>query len=188
MLLSREGRSQDSAGWLTARVDFFAEEILWLFPMSSSRRKRIRFVPLVVIGSLAAILAPLALSVVRGPNFIRVGVGEVITIHTDELQPDAVKFYSYQDSAGKKLRFLLARDSDSRLHAAIDACRRCYMYHEGYESSSGQIICRFCGNRYRLEAMEAGLASCVPVKLPIRIAQHTVSIDSADLEGKRGLF
>jgi hypothetical protein len=83
--------------------------------------------PLVVIGSLAVTVALFAFSFARNPDFIRVGGGEVINIHTDELRPDSVKFYSHQDSAGKELRFLLARDSGGRLHEAMDACRRCYM-------------------------------------------------------------
>jgi hypothetical protein len=36
--------------------------------------------------------------------------------------------------------------------------------------------------------MEAGLASCVPVKLPFKIAGHIVNIKPADLESARGLF
>jgi uncharacterized membrane protein len=144
--------------------------------------------PLIVIASLAATLALSARSFVHRPGFIRVGGCEIITIQTDQLRPDSVKFYSYEDSAGKELRFLLARDNAGGLHAAMDACRRCYIYHEGYESSSGQIICRFCGNHYRLKTIEAGLASCVPVKLPIRIAEHKVSINSTDLERERELF
>jgi uncharacterized membrane protein len=156
--------------------------------VSRSKGKRFRIGPLVAIGALVVVLGMFALGVARGPDFIRVAGGDVIAIQTDELQPNSVKFYSYRDPAGAELRFLLARDSGDKLHAAMDACRRCYIYHKGYTSSGGKLICRFCGNRYRLEAMESGLASCVPVKLPIKVTGQTVTIKPADLERERGLF
>jgi hypothetical protein len=39
-----------------------------------------------------------------------------------------------------------------------------------------------------LEAMESGLASCVPLKLPFQVTEHMVTIKSADLERARGMF
>jgi hypothetical protein len=32
-----------------------------------------------------------------------------------------------------------------RIKAAFDACQRCYMYHKGYVSSRGGLLCRFFG-------------------------------------------
>ena len=93
-----------------------------------------------------------------------------------------------KDHAGDEVRFLLARDSAGRVRAAFDACKRCYMYHEGYDRSHGKLICRFCGNHYKLDAMESGLASCVPIKLPYRLSGQTVEIERAELERERYLF
>jgi FtrD-like iron-sulfur protein len=99
-----------------------------------------------------------------------------------------VHFFAYGDRAGERIRFLLAHDSTGQTKAAFDACRRCYVYRKGYVSSDGNLICRYCGNHYRLETIESGLASCVPVKLPIDIWGQTVTIKSTDLERERGLF
>jgi uncharacterized membrane protein len=111
-----------------------------------------------------------------------------IDIAISGLGPGNVKFFSYQDHVGDKVRFLLARDSSSRIHAAVDACERCYGYHRGYTSSDGRLICRFCGNHYKLEAMETGLASCVPIKLSFQLAGQAVRIKTAELERRRHLF
>jgi uncharacterized membrane protein len=111
-----------------------------------------------------------------------------IAIAISGLKPGNVKFFSYRDHAGNEIRFLLARDAGSRIHVAVDACERCYTYRRGYTSSAGRLICRFCGNHYKLEAMEAGLASCVRVKLPFQMAGQTVRIKTAELEGQRHLF
>ena len=99
-----------------------------------------------------------------------------------------MRFFTYRDRAGDQIRFLLARDATGRIKGAFDACRTCYMHNMGYVSSHGDLICRYCGNRYKLEAMESGLASCVPMKLPLQVTNHTVNIKPADLERERGLF
>jgi uncharacterized membrane protein len=128
------------------------------------------------------------LTVTRSSRFTQVASNPQIRIDIHDLQPGQVHFFAYRNRAGEQIRFLLARDSTGQTKAAFDACQRCYIYHRGYVSSDGNLICRYCGNRYRLETMESGLASCAPVKLPIHVVGQTVSIKSADLERERGLF
>ena len=122
------------------------------------------------------------------PRYTPVSAGSSISIDTNNLRRGDVRFFAYHDRAGDQIRFLLARDATGRTKAAFDACQRCYIYHKGYAGSRGALFCRFCGNKYKLEAMESGLASCVPVKLPFQITGHTVKIKPADLERERGLF
>jgi uncharacterized membrane protein len=125
----------------------------------------------------------------QAPSFISVGSdSDLVTIPTDTLARGQVRFYSYRGRAGEELRFILGRDSDGEVHAAMDACERCYTYHKGYISSHGYLVCKWCGNRYKLQAMESGLASCVPIKLPIQVMGQRVKIKSADLEQNRALF
>lgn len=123
-----------------------------------------------------------------GPQFTQVSANPSISIEIKDLGPGDVRFFTYRDRAGDQIRFLLARDATGRVKAAFDACKGCYMYHQGYVNSRGDLVCRFCGHQYKLEAMESGLASCVPVKLPFQTAGHTVNIKPADLERQRGLF
>ena len=125
---------------------------------------------------------------IREPGIIAVSGANSIVVPAHTLYRDQVRFYSYRDRAGEELRFILGRDSGGQVHAAMDACQRCYTYHKGYVSSHGYLVCKWCGNRYKLEAMESGLASCVPVRLPIHVARERVSIKSADLERERRLF
>ena len=68
--------------------------------------------------------------------------------------------------AGERLRFLLARGNDGKVRAVFDACRQCYKFHQGYDVAHGMLICRLCGNRYPIDHMTEGEASCVPVSLP----------------------
>jgi uncharacterized membrane protein len=149
----------------------------------STRTLKLALLVLLVAGTASFFLTS------RGPSFIPVRSDcDSVIIPTGTLDKEQVKFYSYRDRAGEELRFILARDSNGEVHAAMDACERCYMYHKGYIWSHGYLVCKFCGNRYKLQTMESGLASCVPVRLPIRVTSHNVNIKSADLEHKRGLF
>ena len=150
--------------------------------------KSTRMPKLILLALLAAGTASFFITS-QAPSFISVASDSgLVTIPTDTLGREQVKFYSYRDRAGEELRFILARDSNGEVHATMDACQRCYTYHKGYMWSHGYLVCKFCGNRYQLQTMESGLASCVPVRLPIRVTSHNVNIKLADLEHERGLF
>jgi uncharacterized membrane protein len=143
---------------------------------------------LLVVAGVLVLVAIAYGAIATGPRYTRVSANPFISIETNDLRPGDVRFFTYRDRAGDQIRFLLARDATGRIKAALDACQRCYIYHKGYVSSRGGLRCRFCGNRYKLEAMESGLASCVPMKLPFQRTGHTVNMKPADLERERGLF
>ena len=156
--------------------------------MNRSVQKPRRWAAVLIAGGFLALAAISLFVMTRGTQLLRIRANPQGRIEINNLRPGDVQFFSYRDRAGDEIRFLLARDSTGRVKAAFDACERCYKYHMGYKSSGGDLICRFCGNRYRLEAMESGLASCVPAKLPIQVIGQTVHIKSVDLERRRGLF
>jgi uncharacterized membrane protein len=141
-----------------------------------------------IVATVLVVVVISWVAMMRGPQFTPISTNPSISIETNDLRSGDVQFFAYRDRAGEQIRFLLARDSTGQIKAAFDACERCYMYHKGYVSSGSNLICRFCGNRYKLKAMESGLASCVPVKLPIQVTGQSVKIKSADLERGRGLF
>jgi uncharacterized membrane protein len=143
----------------------------------------------VLIAAAALVTVAVALSAMaRAPEFTPVSANPSVTIETNDLGRGEIHFFSYRDRAGDQIRFLLARDSTGRIKGAIDACQRCSMYRKGYASSRGDLVCRYCGNRYKLEAFESGLAYCAPVKLPFQMTGQTATIKPADLERERGLF
>ncbi len=141
-----------------------------------------------IAAGLLALAAILFGAIAAGPRYTTVSANSSVSVETNDLRQGDVRFFAYRDRAGDQIRFLLARDAMGRTKAAFDACERCYVYHKGYASSRGALFCRFCGNRYKLETMESGLASCVPVKLPFQMNGRTVNIKPADLERERGLF
>ena len=100
----------------------------------------------------------------------------------------AIDFFCYHDSHGERLRFILARDEAGKLHSVLDTCRQCGAFHKGYTASKDELICRLCGNRYKLNQIEAGKASCIPVGLATTQRNGVVEIKVSDLEQARPAF
>jgi uncharacterized membrane protein len=121
------------------------------------------------------------------PRCVHVSGADRIEIPAAALARNAVSFFCYDDG-GDHLRFMLARDSGGVVHSAFDACNQCSGFHKGYAQSHGEVVCRFCGNKYPLRALEKGKASCVPVALPSREQDGTVEVTVADLKRGRDLF
>jgi uncharacterized membrane protein len=116
------------------------------------------------------------------------GAGDTISVPMAELPNGAVKFFCVHGRAGDLVRFVLARGSDGRLHSVFDACHQCYRFHKGYTVAGGYLICRLCGNRYKLDDMQKGMASCVPVGLHTSVRGDTIEVKPAELEKGRSLF
>jgi uncharacterized membrane protein len=104
------------------------------------------------------------------------------------LTPGTAQFFCYRDRAGHEVRFVLARANDGIVRSVFDACRQCYRFHKGYTVADGFLICRLCGNRYRLDQMQTGVASCQPVHLENSQHGNTVEVRVAALEKGQQLF
>jgi uncharacterized membrane protein len=111
-----------------------------------------------------------------------------LSISAREVSNNTARIFSFNDAAGKKLRFLLARDSRGRLYTVFDACEQCFKFHKGYTVSGHYLICGYCGNRYRLSEIANGKASCVPMRLAHSEVGRTVKVSVKDLERGRDLF
>jgi uncharacterized membrane protein len=123
------------------------------------------------------------------PTCATVGAdGGLISIRSDRIDRGEAKFFCYRDSAGRKLRFVLARGDDGVTRSVMDACSQCYKFRKGFTASNGYLICRLCGNRYKISDMLAGKASCVPVSIENHEHDGVVTIDPAELEKNQALF
>ena len=96
--------------------------------------------------------------------------------------------FCYRDEAGEKLRFVLARGTDGKVRSVMDACSPCYSYHKGFAYSDGYLICRLCGNRYPINHILQGKASCVPIAIPSTEDDGSVKRRTADLKKMEWLF
>ena len=111
-----------------------------------------------------------------------------IDVNVSAMRPGSAQQFCYTDDAGKKLRFVLARGTDGKMRSVFDACRQCFAFHRGYQVVGGELICRVCGNHYRIDRMAEGKASCVPASLPHEDASGIVRIRTADLQAGHAFF
>ncbi len=149
------------------------------------RANRLKWIGAVIaVGAAAAVLSNLELpprcTLLRGTGAIKVELAS--------LAPGQARLFCYRGEAGKKIRFILARGNDGAVHSVFDACRQCYSYRKGYRLTRNGLVCRLCGNRYSVDHMMAGKASCAPVPVAHQQAGTTLRISAADIRAGRGLF
>jgi uncharacterized membrane protein len=113
---------------------------------------------------------------------------EDVTVNVSALRPGSARLFCYTDNAGRRLRFVLARGDDGKVRSVFDACRQCFSFHRGYRVVGDELICRVCGNHYRIDRMTEGKASCVPVSLSHEDDSRIVHIKTADLRAGHALF
>jgi len=150
------------------------------------RAKHFKWIAAVIaMGAVAMVLSNLELPPRCTP--LR-GTGDV-TLDLSRIARGEAKLFCYRPDAGAQIRFILARGTDGAIHSVFDACRQCYSYRKGYRlNPKGSLVCRLCGNRYSVDRMMAGKASCVPVSIPHQQIGSTVRISAADLGAGRSLF
>jgi uncharacterized membrane protein len=113
---------------------------------------------------------------------------DTVEIPISSIAPSEVRFFAYRTNTGGEVRVIVGRDERGNIQAVLDACERCYMYHRGYKAAHGVVTCQWCGTRYKIGSMSAGMASCVPVKLPFKAVGQTIQIKTAELDRQSKLF
>jgi uncharacterized membrane protein len=149
--------------------------------------RRIGTKKLAAAALVAAVAIVAALPILR-PRCTELRGAETLTVSMARLEGGEARLFCYRDRAGERLRFLLARGNDGKVRAVFDACRQCYKFHQGYDVTRGMLICRLCGNRYPIDHMINGEASCVPVSLPHHEDASQVEVKVSDLKSGAGLF
>jgi uncharacterized membrane protein len=122
------------------------------------------------------------------PRFTEVTGVDSIVISGADVKRGDLRFFSYRNDAGKEIRFILGRDESGQVSAAFDACERCAQYRKGYSSSHGYLVCRWCGNRYKLNSHGSGIGSCAPIKLTVRETSDRIMVDTSQLKQHQELF
>lgn len=148
---------------------------------------KFRLIVLAAIGALIA-LALIVIDPAGRPRCVHLASVTTLSVPLESLGIGKPKFFCLDEERGEKLRFVLARGTDGQVRAAFDACRQCYKYHEGFTSAAGELVCRLCGNRYPVDRMTIGKASCAPVQLPTQMSGANVTIRKADLVKGKALF
>ncbi len=148
---------------------------------------KLRVRTLLAMASIGAVALAMTISMAK-PGCTCIEGKDELVISGRLIDRGTAKTFCYRDEAGKNLRFVLARGSDGKVRSVMDACSQCYIYHKGFAYSDGYLICRQCGNRYPIDHMLSGKASCLPIALPSNEANGKVIIRTADLKKNGWLF
>ena len=99
-----------------------------------------------------------------------------------------VKFYEYQATNQKKLRFFVIKSSDGVYRAAADACVVCYREKKGYHQEGDDMVCNNCRKHFPSAYVNEVTGGCNPDGIPRTIQGDKLLIAASDLEARAELF
>ncbi|MDR0822756.1 MAG: DUF2318 domain-containing protein [Endomicrobium sp.] len=114
----------------------------------------------------AAVLVVFALQIKAAPlNTVKsVTVDNDLVIPIAEITTDA-SFYPV-DIDGTRLEVIAVKAPDGSIRTAFNTCQVCYGSGRGYYKQQGAfLICQNCGNRFRMNQVEARSGGCNPVPI-----------------------
>ena len=149
--------------------------------MATNRARRLAAAALFV-----ALLAGCSREETKYPE-LRARGGEVVVDLADIGSANG-RFYSFRAGGGKRVDFLVYRDGAGAPHAVLDACRTCYRWRKGYLLSRGEVVCIKCDMVFKLDDLEKGTGSCVPIRLNAEGRGETLIIPAAELEAGARYF
>ncbi len=157
--------------------------------MKSDRRRRSRLLLMAVAISVVLVAAFAWRSLPEYRCIAVNGASGELTLNLDGLARGTSQKYCWRSSDGARtVRFIVARRSDDGVTVVLDACRVCYLNKLGYRISKGNLICRFCGNRYSIDNLSVGKMSCLPFKVPFRFDRGSLRIKTSALKADARFF
>jgi uncharacterized membrane protein len=111
-----------------------------------------------------------------------------LVLNVQALGDGSARKYCLKTTDSRTVRFIVARGSDGKIRVVLDACRTCYRNNLGYKLSGREIFCAFCSNRYSIDSISAGRASCMPLVMPFEEHAGLLKIQLSDLKKGEGFF
>lgn len=114
--------------------------------------------------------------------------GGEVAVDVASLGSGSGRFLTYRAGAGTLVDFLVYLDSSGAPHAVLDACRTCYRWRKGYRLRPGEVVCVKCDMVFKLDDLERGTGSCVPVRVKAELRGGTLVIPASELEAGARYF
>jgi uncharacterized membrane protein len=111
-----------------------------------------------------------------------------LLLNVQALSEGSARKYCLKTPNSRTVRFIVARGSDGKIRVVLDACRTCYRNNLGYKLSGHEIVCGFCANRYSIDSISAGRASCMPLMMPFEEHDGLLKIRLSDLKKSEAFF
>jgi uncharacterized membrane protein len=150
-------------------------------------------VPFVVMCS-AALLFLTALVIVGTRDAAPAAAVESASATTDVVLPAAglddgqARFYRYQTSLGREVRFFLIKSVDGVIRAAFDSCDICFRDRRGYRQAGDVMVCNKCGQTFPSAQINVLRGGCNPVPVERHVEGGQVVVRAASLEQGAAYF
>jgi uncharacterized membrane protein len=143
---------------------------------SVNRRKTLLAAFVIALGIIAAVFAACGKeNAVGNENTAAAVVDADLIIPLSEISASA-RFYPVEID-GTKLEIIAVKAPDGSVRTAFNTCQVCYDSGKGYYKQVGDtLVCQNCGNRFRMDQVEAQAGGCNPV--PIFAGNKTVTDNS----------
>lgn len=109
-----------------------------------------------------------------------------VTIPTKALESGKALFLAYE-SGGRTVRWFALRCKDG-YRVALDACDVCWRADKGYGQEGGEVICRNCRMRFKVEKIGQEKGGCNPHPLPFKVEGGNVVVPKSDLAAGERFF
>jgi uncharacterized membrane protein len=102
--------------------------------------------------------------------------GDEIIIDASQLKNGEPSFFTFS-SGSQRTDFFVIRNGGA-VESYIDACRKCYQHKQGFRADGHYLTCRFCKERYPIDALKTGSGSChpLPLKGELRSRYYVIKI------------
>lgn len=113
---------------------------------------------------LAVVAGFVVLNNIPGKRGEPVVSGGDLKINKSELSRTA-KFYPYETD-GTYMEVIALKADDGSIRTAFNTCQVCFKSGRGYYSQQGsELVCKNCGNRFKLDQVEKIRGGCNPVPI-----------------------
>lgn len=132
-----------------------------------------KFVPSIIALLLPAVLLSCAQKAEYREPVTR---GDEIIIDASLLENGEPAFFIF--SSGSRRMDFFVINNDGAVESYIDACRKCYQHKQGFRADGHYLTCRYCRERYPIDALKTGTGSChpLPLKGQLRGAYYVIKI------------
>jgi uncharacterized membrane protein len=159
--------------------------------MARARRGALAILWVFIGAGLTLVIVILYVSAQVGPrtDFARVGPAEAellpapgpVRLPLATFTDSRARFYRYPTAPGDEVRFFVVMDPKGVIHAAFDACLRCYGQGRGFRQAGEVMVCNSCRGRVRSADLDTLEYACTPVPIRRTLDGEDVLLLEADL-------
>ena len=98
------------------------------------------------------------------------------------LKNGQARFYRYNTTRGRDVRFFIVKASDGIIRAAFDSCESCHRLRRGYRQVGDLLVCNACGRRFSFADISMVQGGCNPTRLEHAMEGDQIVLKASSIE------